>query len=94
MPPVAVEQRHPLAKAVLGRLWAIQAERELNNSELAARLGVAQSTISRLRSGQLGLSLELTLKACETFPELRSLLSSDVRERIDVVPVVTEQEGR
>lgn len=65
---------------LLNRLWEIQDERKWSNSALAREIGVAQSTISRLRRRQpeggrgTRLTLSFTQKVLRRFPELSIFL--------------------
>jgi transcriptional regulator with XRE-family HTH domain len=60
----------------LERLWELQAEAGLSDSELARRLGVQQSYVSRLRSGDRGqrLTINIVGRAVRVFPRLSSFL--------------------
>jgi transcriptional regulator with XRE-family HTH domain len=71
----------------LRRLWEIQEARRLSGVELARRLGVHHSTISRLRSGQQaagreGLRYRFVEAAILAFPELAFVLPARVRSII------------
>lgn len=71
--------RHPLMDEIV----RIQDRDGLSGSEVARRLEVNQSTITRLMSGELQPSLRVVQRVNRAFPELRSfcagllLISSD-----------------
>jgi transcriptional regulator with XRE-family HTH domain len=60
----------------LARLWELQAEAGLSDSALAEQLGVSQSYVSRLRSGDRGqrLTINIVGRAVHVFRELASFL--------------------
>ena len=62
----------------LDALWRIQAERALSNTDLARRLGVHPSLISRLRGGEYGVTLRTIDAAVSAFPELGPMLLADL----------------
>lgn len=68
-------------------LWGLQAEAGMSNAELARHLGVTQSFLSRLRSGDRGkdkaIRLDLALRAAALFPELALFLSEIIPIRTD-----------
>lgn len=67
-------------RAFLERLWELQDAAGLNDKELAAEIGVAQSSISRARNHeQTGrtFGVEFAIRACDRFPELRRILHGD-----------------
>lgn len=68
-------------KEFLTRLWEIQAERGLKNSQLAAILGCSPSYIRHLKRGRPGrgkrLGLNIALAAAREFPDLSFLLVAE-----------------
>lgn len=70
----------PREQAFLTRLWEIQAEHGLNDTDLARRLGVHASLLTHMKAGRKGrqLSLRFALAAVECFPVLRSFLLPDL----------------
>lgn len=63
----------------LARLWELQADAGLKNSELATILGCTPSYIRHMKAGRKGsrIGLNIALAAARRFPELRFFLSSD-----------------
>lgn len=74
--PAMTEQQ---TQAFLTRLWEIQMERGLKNSQLATMLGCSSSYIRHLKRGRPGrgkrLGLNIALAAVREFPELSFLLA-------------------
>ncbi len=77
-------------RAFLERLWTLQAEAGLSDSALARDLGVAHSSIWRLKCGNRHLGLQIVKAACARFPELRDVLFSDLPEITGTMPIVNE----
>lgn len=75
-----------LAAALIARLLEIQRERDLNDRQFAALLGVDASYVNLLRRGRRGkrLSLGFALKAVAAFPELALFLGTKL-------PIITDQ---
>lgn len=63
-------------RAFLARLWECQGRAAWNDAELARRLGLSQSYISRLKRKDRGsaLSLNFARRAIAVFPDLGCLL--------------------
>jgi transcriptional regulator with XRE-family HTH domain len=79
----------------LRRLWEIQQARSLSGVELARRLGVHHSTISRLKSGKQGAGREglryrFVEAAILAFPELAFVLPAELRTIIRTGRIGTE----
>lgn len=68
------------------RLWQIQAERGLTDSDLGRLLGVHVSLINHMKADRRRLGMKLAISAADHFPELRSLLFSNVPTGTDNVP--------
>jgi hypothetical protein len=80
---MATMQQQGRARAVLDRLWMIQAEQQLNDAALARLLRVAQSNVSRAkRENGRGVSVRFLLSACDQFPELVFLLFPELRKNM------------
>lgn len=64
----------------LRRLWAIQDERRLTNSQLARLLGITPSYVRRLktRTTVRSIGYRIALAAAREFPELAVFLTSDL----------------
>lgn len=78
----------------LVRLWTLQAEHGLNDTDLARRLGVDASLVTHMKAGRKGrrLSLRFARAAVACFPELRSFLLSDLTTISD--PLTTDRGAR
>lgn len=86
------KQRHPL----IGELVRVQERDGLSGSEVARRLDVNPSTITRLVAGDMQPSLRIVQAISAAFPELRPrcaqllLISNDARaDRENVVGVAS-----
>lgn len=77
----------------LARLAQLQADAGLNDAALARRIGVSQSTISRLMKGEREQPhLRTLLAAIREFPELAVFVSGDVRQGTSMLPERTDEE--
>lgn len=77
----------------LDLLWKEQREQELSDYRLAKELGVAQSTVSRLRSGVRGVGNELMFRAAQRFPTIRIFLASEFLNSNDRIRDRKEEAG-
>lgn len=66
-----------MSDGVPRRLRAFRKHRQLSLDEVAARIGVSASTLSRLESGRRRLTLELLLALAETYGTTLDELASD-----------------
>lgn len=88
-----MEAQREREQAFLARLWATATSAGLNDTQLAARLGVSSPTISRLKSGHIarrqrgGLSLRVVSAAVKHFPDLGFYLPIDLPECLAVVNI-------
>lgn len=62
----------------LDLLWAEQKKAGLNDFALARELGVAHSTISRLKSNDRHPGIDLLYRAAERFDSIRKFLAIDL----------------
>jgi hypothetical protein len=64
----------------LTRLWELQTERGIGNSDLARMLGISPSYVRHLktRARVVRLGYNIALKAVQAFPELAPFLSADL----------------
>lgn len=58
---------------LLRALIAYQEEHRLTNTEMAAQLGIDQSTWSRIRHGRRGIGPQVLQRVLQRFPELGPL---------------------
>lgn len=63
---------------LLDLLWQEAKAFEFTDYRLAKKLGVQPSTISRLRSGDIGVSANLMFRMAEVFPAIRMFLASEL----------------
>lgn len=59
-------------------LWSEQRSANLSDYALARKLGAAQSTISRMKSGQRGVGTDFMFRVVECFPALRDFLAVEL----------------
>ena len=72
----------------LQRLWEIQAERGISNSELSRMLGISPSYVRRLKTREnvKRLGWHIALAAVREFPELASFLGVDLPSSQPIMP--------
>jgi transcriptional regulator with XRE-family HTH domain len=81
--------RVKLSDRFFGRLWEIQEQCGFNNVTLARKLGISQSHLSRIKSGERNKkpSMQFLLSAVREFPDLAVFLASpELIESNDDVP--------
>lgn len=76
----------------LARLWELQDEANLKNSELAVILGCSPSYLRHMKAGRRGkqIGLAIALAAVRRFPELNLFLLADFPVSKDNVPPSNE----
>jgi hypothetical protein len=76
----------------LTRLWQLQAERGVSNSQLARLLGISPSYVRRLktRARVVRLGWNIALAAVREFPELAPFLTTDLPSSQDILPICKE----
>ena len=65
-------------RRILTMLWAEQKAQGLNDYRLALELGVPQSTISRMKSGERSVTTPLLFKIAEWSPTIRSFVAAEL----------------
>ena len=80
-------------ETLLRQLWQLQADEGLSTNALAREIGVSQSYLSRLQTGQRGKrpGLAFQRKVVSRFPSLGLLLPDDLR--IGRVSITDGREG-
>ncbi len=78
----------------LERLWMLQEQAGLTNTQLARLIGASPSYVAHLKAGHRGkrLGLRYALMAVEQFPELRVFLTADLPTITPDVPADTQDE--
>ena len=56
-----------IAKNIGRKIKVLRAERDLNQEEFAAKIGVRQATVSSWEQGKNTVSTELLVKICQVF---------------------------